>query len=96
MYYLSKKHPDKNSSKIIGIAVGIIGLTIVMSVMNAFILTPMYVKFANFTLPHGMMSYIFTAIVPFNLAKGLVNGVIVFLLWKSVIPQLQKYVLRHF
>ncbi|MCI1289975.1 MAG: ECF transporter S component [Lactobacillus sp.] len=96
MYYLSKKHPDKNSYKILGIIVGILSMTIVMSVMNAFILTPMYVKFANFTLPHGMLSYIFTAIVPFNLAKGLVNGVIVFALWKSVIPQLRKYVARHF
>lgn len=96
MYYLAKKHTDKNSYKILGIVVGILSMTIVMSVMNAFILTPMYIKFANFTLPHGMLSYIFTAIVPFNLAKGVVNGVIVFALWKSVIPQLRKYVARHF
>lgn len=96
MYYLAKKHPDKNSAKIWGIVVGILGLTIVMSILNAFVLTPMYLKFANFKLPNGMLSYIFTAIVPFNLAKGLVNGVIVFILWKSVIPQLQKYVARHF
>jgi riboflavin transporter FmnP len=96
IYYISKRDEKSNGRKIWGIVVGIICLTIVMSVLNAFVLTPMYIKFSGFKLQAGMLNYIFTAIVPFNLAKGLVNGILVFILMKTVMPQLEKYAARRF
>ena len=96
IYYFTKSDEKSTARKIWGIIVGIICLTIVMSVLNAFVLTPMYIKFSGFKLQAGMLNYIFTAIVPFNLAKGLVNGILVFILMKTVLPQLEKYAARRF
>ncbi len=96
IYYIAGHGEVKNSRRILGILAGIIGLTVVMSVANAFVLTPLYVKFSGFVLPKGMLNYIFTAIVPFNLVKGAINGIIVFILMKTAIPQLKHFVAKRF
>lgn len=95
-YYIRKKNENKISAQILGIAVGTISLTLVMSLANYFVLTPLYIQFAGFKLTSNLLTYIVAAIVPFNLIKGIVNGVLVIVLGKTLLPPLQKFVDRHF
>ena len=95
-YYISKNHNEKVGYQILGLVVGTLCLTIVMSLANYFVLTPLYIKFAGFKLGANMLAYIVSAIVPFNIVKGCINGVIVVLLAKTVLPPFKSFVRRHF
>lgn len=44
----------------------------------------------------SMSSYIFGIIVPFNLLKGAINGVVVFLLFETVLRNLKPFVRKYF
>lgn len=41
-------------------------------------------------------AYLFGIIVPFNLLKGLINGVVVYLLFETVLRSLKPFVQKHF
>ena len=45
-------------------------LTVVMAVLNYFVLTPLYLKVTGFKLGMDYLKYVLLAIVPFNLIKG--------------------------
>ena len=68
-YYISKKNPRKLSYQVLGLAVGTICLTIIMSLANYFILMPMYITMMGFKLNSTLLTYILTVIIPFNLIK---------------------------
>ena len=95
-YFISKKHENKAAYQILGLVVGTICLTVIMSLANYFILTPLYISFAGFKLSGSLLNYVLVAIIPFNLVKGLVNSIIVFALAKTVLPVFEKFVNRHF
>lgn len=125
-YYIAKdvSAGEKNAKKlyvkpIIGIILGIIAMTIVLSLLNALILTPIYAVTTVTNLPaiHGytgllnftekvylgqllhipsMSTYIFGIIVPFNLLKGAINGVVVYFLFEVVLRSLKPFVRKHF
>ena len=95
-YYISKKHPQKVSYQIAGLAVGTICLTLVMSLANYFVLMPMYITMMGFKLNSTLLKYILTVIVPFNLIKGVINSVIVVLLAKACLPAINRFVKKHF
>ena len=125
-YYLTKNisKDEKNFSKkflqpIVGIVLGIVAMTIVLSVLNALVLTPFYAVTTVPNLPaiHGytgllaftekvylgqllhissMSAYIFGIIVPFNLLKGTINGVVVYLLFETVLRTFKPFVRRNF
>lgn len=96
---------------IFGLIIGIIAMTCVMSLTNAFILTPLYAITSVPNLPAinsygalyhftekvylgqllhlpSMQAYIFTIIVPFNLLKGVINSVVVYLLFEAQLKRL--------
>ncbi len=100
--WIYKKHKSR-SSAIKGMAVGTLCMTVAGVLLNIFVLIPAYVAFANFPLDAiiGMGTQIFPAIhdvvtlalicvVPFNLLKGIVVGVITTLLYKHVSPLLHR------
>lgn len=95
-YFISKKHQNKAGFEILGLIVGTICLTIVMTVANYFVLTPLYIEFAGFKLSGNLLTYIVSAIIPFNLIKGCINGIVVFALGKTVLPVFQKFVAKNF
>ncbi|RVU71833.1 MULTISPECIES: ECF transporter S component [Lactobacillus] len=104
---------------ILGLIIGILAMTLVLSVTNAFILTPVYAitsvpnvpslngygAIYNFTvkvylgqllhLP-SMGAYIFGIIVPFNLLKGAINAVVVYILFEAVLKSIKPFVRRKF
>jgi riboflavin transporter FmnP len=67
---------------IIGTVLGTLLMTVAGLLANKFILVPALLgdKIAGF----DMAGYLFTAIVPFNLLKGTINGAITFLLYKRL------------
>lgn len=104
---------------ICGLVIGIIAMTAVMALANAYVLTPIYAVTAvpnlpaingygallNFTekvylgqllhLP-SMATYIFSIIVPFNLLKGLINAVAVYLLFEATLKTIKPFVRKRF
>lgn len=125
-YAFSKKITDKSRQSlkghikpIIGLILGIVAMTIVMSVANAFILTPIYALTAipnfpslssyqdlyNFTVKNylagllhipSMQVYIFGIIVPFNLLKGLINSIVVYILFEATLKNIKPFVQKRF
>lgn len=125
-YFFSRKVNQANRNTkaghlkpILGLVIGILIMTAVLALTNAFILTPIYAVTAvpnlpainsygallNFTeqvylkqllhLP-SMTAYIFTIIVPFNLLKGVINSVAVYLLFEATIKTIKPFVRKRF
>lgn len=125
-YYISRGITAKNRKTtrgllmpIVGLVIGIVAMTAVMSLANAFVLTPVYAitsianvpnisgyaDLYNFTvkvylgqllhLP-SMSAYVFGIIVPFNLLKGVINAVVVYILFESVLKSVKPFVEKRF
>lgn len=93
LYMISKKNENKFVMQVAAVAVGTICLTVAMSLANIWLLMPMYAKFANFNFP---ATYILYGVVPFNVAKGIINGILALLVIKFVIPQLENFASKRF
>lgn len=59
-----------------------LSLTVIMSLMNYFIITPLYMQLTGFRLSFSLSSSIIYIVVPFNIIKGLFIGIIFVLLIK--------------
>lgn len=94
LYYMTKKKLNF-ANKIIGLVLGTLVLTVVLSVLNYFIITPLYITLAGFKLSTSLLNYILFTIVPFNLVKGLVLSLATFALMSAVIPILKRYSKRN-
>ena len=99
IYY--KKRDFKNA--IIGLGVGTIVMTIVISFANYYFIFPFYAKLFGLPIDDlvgmgtaingrivDMKSMVIYAIVPFNLLKGLVLSALTILIYKRVSPILHK------
>lgn len=64
------KHQTKWWQRLSMIICGTLALTLVMAVMNYFILTPLYINVTGFKMGTDYLKYVLMAIVPFNLIKG--------------------------
>ncbi len=96
-----RKKNIKNA--IIGMLVGIVSMTVAGALLNYFLLIPTYAK--AFGMPveaivemgtkinpniNSLWDLILLANVPFNLLKGVLSGVITFLIYKKLSPILHK------
>lgn len=104
---------------VVGLLLGIIAMTGVLSLMNAFILTPVYAMFSVPNMPAinsygallsftekvylgqflhlpSMSAYIFGIIVPFNLLKGVINSIVVYLLFEATLKNIKPFVRKRF
>lgn len=90
-------YKKNKKSAIIGMLIGTAIMTIVASVLNAYILLPVYAK--AFKMPidaligmgtkvnpkvTDLKTFIILAVAPFNLVKGLVSSLLTFLLYKKI------------
>ena len=90
VYYLYKKTGTKK-----GMILGLIGGTIIlagfMSVMNYYVLLPLYSKLLNWNMSGPeIRTYITAAIIPFNLIKGSIIAVVFLLLFDKLKGWLAK------
>ena len=104
---------------VVGLIIGVLAMTCVLALANAFILTPVYAVTAVPNLPTinsygalyhftekvylgqllhlpSMSTYIFSIIVPFNLLKGVINSVAVYLLFEATIKTIKPFVRKRF
>ncbi|WDF81597.1 ECF transporter S component [Lacticaseibacillus pabuli] len=56
----------------IGLGIGIVALTVVMSVLNYLVIMPMYLAVFGLNLHMSTLRYVLIGVVPFNLIKGAV------------------------
>ncbi len=97
-----KKKPDIKGA-IIGCTVGTISLTVFGCLMNAFVLLPVYAFFFHMPMDAligmgtainahitNLFGFVMLAVAPFNLLKGIASSILVCLLYKKLVPILQK------
>ncbi|KAF1301079.1 ECF transporter S component [Enterococcus saccharolyticus] len=93
MYYFFRKD-SKLKNKILGTASGILSMSVVMSIANYFVITPLYLMFFNMTadtyLQMSLAKYVVIGILPFNLIKGGIVSVVFLLLHAKLLPWLSK------
>lgn len=84
--YFYRKSKTKKSA-LMGLMVGTIAMSLVMSFANYFILIPFYFKVAP---SQEYLPMILTGILPFNLFKGVLISILTLLMYKKVSPILHK------
>ncbi|MCD8820128.1 ECF transporter S component [Staphylococcus gallinarum] len=89
-FYVAK---NKNNAKslVTGLAVATIIMTLVLSILNYFVLLPLYGMIMNLSDVFGNLKIIIVSgVIPFNIIKGIVISIIFILLYKrlnSVLPR---------
>lgn len=79
-----QKHRTKKAASI-GLGIGVVALTVVMLLWN-YLLTPLYMGVPRSDVA-AMLIPIF---LPFNLLKGVLNGLIALLIYKPIVNALRK------
>ena len=84
------KHNKFKYNRIFGMVISTLSLTIFMSIVNYFILTPLYLKIYGVTtqqlLGVTMTRYIAIGIIPFNLIKGSIISTVFLLVYFKLFP----------
>lgn len=75
-----KDRPRTLSRQVMAVIVGTISLTVVLSLANWWVITPLYLKVWGMSLGLPVNKLILLGVIPFNLIKGLVLGVLFILL----------------
>lgn len=89
-FYVAK---NKNNAKslVTGLAVATLIMTLVLSILNYFVLLPLYDMIMNLSDVFGNLKIIIVSgVIPFNIIKGIVISIIFILLYKrlnSVLPR---------
>ncbi|HIY57181.1 MAG TPA: ECF transporter S component [Candidatus Tetragenococcus pullicola] len=90
--FFNKKNTMKN--KVLGLVMGIIAMSVFMSLANYLVITPLYLKFfqisADQFLGMSLASYVMIGILPFNLIKGTIVSGVFLVLHAKLLPWLQS------
>lgn len=82
------------TKRVLGLGLGILAMTVFMSIANYFLITPLYLKAfglsAGQMLGMGLGRYILVGIVPFNLLKGMIISAVFLVLHAKLLPWLSK------
>lgn len=89
IYYVSRQKNNR-VRMLISLAVGVISLTVVMTIANYFVITPLYMKVLNFPLDMSLKKYILLSVLPFNLIKGILVSVVFLAVHSKLLPWFQK------
>src|SRR5699024_1368772 len=82
-YIIKNKHTVK--TQIIGFAIATIVMTIVLSILNYFVLLPLYGMIMNLTnVVENIKIVIVSGVIPFNIIKGIIISSIFMLLFKRL------------
>ncbi|MBU1144617.1 MAG: ECF transporter S component [Firmicutes bacterium] len=87
---------------IIGLIIGVFTMTIIGGILNAFVLLPVYALVYEMPLNDlialgtlvnsnisNLQTFIFLAVVPFNLLKGILVSIVVILIYKRLSPMIK-------
>jgi len=73
-----------------GVLIGSVLMTVFMSVINLFILLPLYMKLASFQINVSTLNMVLYGVVPFNLLKGIIVGIAIGLVYFRLIPIIRR------
>lgn len=78
--------------QVVAVAVGTLSLTAVLSLANWGVITPLYLKVWGMSLGLPVNQLILFGVIPFNLIKGIVLGILFILLSRRMAGWLHKHV----
>lgn len=95
IYYALKKHMDQGIKQqalylVQGIVFGTVLMAIFMSLVNLFILLPIYFKLVSFQVSVSTLNMVLYGVLPFNLIKGVIVGIATGIIYARMIPWLQS------
>ncbi|KRM67868.1 ECF transporter S component [Apilactobacillus ozensis] len=70
---------------LLGILVTILNLTVIMSLLNYFIITPLYIDVIGFKFAYSIQDLVLYAVVPFNIIKGLIVTLTLLIIYKRIV-----------
>lgn len=89
--FIEKTTFKNNKGRILsGYICSIISLTIIMSLLNYYVITPFYMAVMNFPIA-DMREYILLGIIPFNIIKGILVSLVAHFMLVKLLPVLSKY-----
>jgi len=62
----------KKNKKILAVIAGTISITVIMSILNYFVVMPLYMNVVGMKLNMNLAEYVLTGVVPFNILKSLI------------------------
>lgn len=90
VYFVYIKYQTKKSL-IIGFAAGTLSLTLMMAVLNYFVLLPMYGLIIDHTdLIANIRAVVTAGIIPFNIIKGIIVALVAYLIHIKLLPKLKN------
>lgn len=89
LYAVVRAKGTSVKSLVLGSTAGTLSLTLILSVLNYYVVAPLYMMVLNFDVG-PMLQYVLYAVVPFNLAKGFLVSVVFILLFGKLKPWIEK------
>ncbi|MBC1372972.1 ECF transporter S component [Listeria booriae] len=80
IYYVFR-YARSTKAMILGVAIGTVTLTVVISLLNYFVVLPFYIAVGGLPAGTNIAALVTTAIIPFNLLKGVVVGAVFILVY---------------
>ncbi|MQS74807.1 ECF transporter S component [Companilactobacillus halodurans] len=77
-------HFWKRDKKFSAILWGTVSLTVIMSVLNYFVVMPLYMNVVGMQLNMSLAKYVATGVVPFNIIKALIISVAILLVYPRI------------
>lgn len=77
--------------QILAVVLGTLSLTVVLSLGNWLVITPLYLKVLNISIGLPVSKLVLLGVIPFNLIKGVVLGILFILLTRRMAPWLAKH-----
>lgn len=89
IYLVLMKYGSSLKDKIAGVFSSTLSLTVMMSVLNWLFIAPAYMAVMGFDVG-PMRTYLMLAVVPFNLIKGILVGLVFYVAFAKLKPWLDK------
>lgn len=89
LYWIIRKKGTSLNRLILGSLAGTLTLTAVLSILNYYVVAPLYMLVFNFDLG-PLVQYVLYGVLPFNLAKGFLISVVFIVLFGKLKPWLLR------
>lgn len=88
-YLIMRKYRSKKRT-LMAFLVGTLSLTVVMTIANWFVITPLYLYLMNFSVGN-LRDYLIAGVLPFNLIKGIIISAV----FMAMMPKLEPWLVRQ-
>ncbi len=89
IYYSLRRFGFTLSGRAVGVLSGSLSLTASLSLLNYFVLLPLYQMVMNFQVG-SVQAYLVGAVVPFNIIKAIIVSMVFYLVYRLMRPWMEK------